>query len=393
MLTAVIVAAILLAGQPAPVTCDSTVSTRNALSAALSSTASSGKTVCVNADITGDRISVSTDFTTTARFVAQPADMTIEIVPLTINGAHKLTIDGFDVPAGGFDIANGEGSDDITITRNYFHDYVGNGIQALGGTTHARLTITGNRFSCVSYPPAGDPAGPTGYGLYGNSTVTDFTFSYNTIHGCGNSADGAEIGNIHGGVINNNVIDSIRWNGVGADPHTDCLMIWAQSSDVELANNRIFDCTGVLNSPDGTDITWTNNLLVDLDGGNACMDAHPNGSSGLVFPLRHTYERNTIVDCAATGILLDTGTGDRDGNVLDRNLLQGLYCPDLSTLETVDHNVFMSANPCSLPGTNSYNFLPHYADTIDYLPLNLPPGYSDVGYRRVPAGYTAFLGS
>jgi hypothetical protein len=352
-------------------------------------------TVCVNASITGASITVSTDFTAQARFVAQPANMTIDLVPIVIDGAHKLTIEGFDVPAGGFVISNSAPSGNITIAKNYLHDYTGNGVAAFGGVTNSNIKITGNRMSCVSYPADGSPSEPSGYGVYSDAETTNLAITYNTIHGCGNSADGAQLAGVKGGTFANNVVDSLHWNGKGTDPHTDCLMLWGRSSDVLVESNRMFGCTDFLNSPDGTDIRVVNNLLVELDSGNSCLDAHPNGTSGAIHPLRHSYVKNTIWNCSGPGVLFEGGTGPRNGNVLDRNLIQGMTCPKagMATFATIDRNLFGSPDPCSIQGENTFGFVPKWANTSDplsagfYIPTNLPAGRDDVGYRYEPAGH------
>lgn len=377
------------------VTCDSSVSTRTALVSALGDTANAGKTVCVTANITGSAITVTTDFATQARFIAQPADMTIDLPSVTFDAAHKLTIEGFEVPLDGFDFSSNGGSGDISIVKNYIHDYVGNAVHIPGGITASNVTITGNRVSCVAYPANGTPSDPTGYGFYSDATNTNLTVTYNTIHGCGNNADGMQLADVQTGNVSYNIIDNLHWNGVGTDPHADCLMLWGGSSSVTVQNNRMFNCPDYLNSPDGTDITVNNNLLVDMDNGNSCLDEHPNGSSGTIYPLRHTISNNTIWACVA-GLLLNGGSGGRNGNVLSKNLIEGNDCPGTnSTFSSIDHNLFGQSNSCSFSGTNTYSFSPSWSQTSNsalstyYIPTNLPGGYTDAGYTYVAAGYTA----
>lgn len=393
-LVSVFIAAILLAGGT-PAQCGLTVNTRNALISAISSSANSGKNVCVNGDIDGSTITVTTDFSTPARFIAYPANMTIKLPPVSFNGAHNVSVEGFDVTGGGLSIANSEASDNVRMIGNYIHDFVGNGFTAFGGVTNTNIAFIGNYLKCVEYPLDGNPGGPTGYGVYNDAVAPGMNVSFNTIEGCGNTADGMQLGSLHNANVSNNVIKNISWNGVGNDPHVDSLMLWAGSSNVNVSNNRVINGPDVLISPDGTDITLENNLIVNMTGGNSCVDAHPNGSSGEIHPLRHTYVKNTIVNCASgNAILFDGGSGARNGNVLDRNLFKGIACPGtpgLSAFSNIDLNMFQSANPCSIVGTNTFNFVPTWLNTTNpddkgyYLATN-----TSVGYHYTPAGHTAY---
>lgn len=385
------------------VTCDSSVTTRTALAAATADSANAGKTVCVTADITGATISITTDFATQARFIAQPADGTVDMVPISFSGAHKVTFEAFDFPGptdtDSFTVVGSAESQSVWMLKNHIHDHFGNGLILkfdTGVNTTSDIRFMGNLLECISSGGTADH----GYGVRtfaGTSVrVQNSKFSYNTIDGCGASADGMELGDLNNSEVCNNVIHDVRWNGVGTDPHADAIMLWDDGTSNMVCNNRLYSNADALNSPDSTS-SWTNNLIVNHNGGNSCLDSHQNGSSGNIWASGHTYQQNTIMVCGATGIIMDTGATGGTNNVLDRNLLDGMSCPPNgnAAFATKDHNLFLGSNPCSLTGTNTFSFSPSWANTTDptsssyYIATNLPGGYTDAGYSYVPAGHTA----
>lgn len=376
-------------------TCNSSVSTRAALLTALASTANSGQTVCVTANITGGNIDITADFTTQARFVAQPNNMTVDLPSVSFTGAHKVTIEGFEMTSGGFFVNNGTSSGDVLMKKNYLHAYADNGYRAGGGITHTNIQIVGNRLECITFDPAA--GNPSGYGIFNDADGT-MTIRYNSIVGCNNTADGMQISNLDGADISYNEVRNIHWDGLGGDPHADAIMLWAGLSNATVTNNRLLDSTGTLMSPDMNDVTFTNNLIVNHFLGSAqCVDSTANGTSGAVSPLRHTWQQNTIWACGNGGINMNQATGSRGSNVADRNLATSVQCASATVWSSQNNHNIVDSDPgnCWPGATNRHGFTPTWANTSDpaspsyYIPTNLPTGYEDVGYTYVPAGYTA----
>jgi hypothetical protein len=383
------------------VTCDSTVSTRSAFVAALGDTGNSGDTVCVDADITGQWITapgngggsgaIGTDFSSMTRFVAQPNDGTVHMVPIEFQGTTNVTIEGFDFDEAGVADSCCQDTNHLYIKGNHFHDYEGDALDLFGQATKADIQFIGNRVDCLT----GTGSGGSGYGVRTFGGPFDSPkFNYNTITGCGNSGDGMEIGALLDFEVIGNEITGI---GGPADAHTDGLMIWGGSDTGLVKDNRITDGPGTLISPDGQDITFENNLIANhhfATGSDQCVDAMPNGTSGTLSPLRFTFIRNTIYDCGNGALNITGPIGARGDNVLTKNLLEDISCssPDWTgegpgVFSSADHN--LTGGGCAISGTNDLSFTPTFADTVDYLPTNLPSGYQDVGYRAAPAGYLA----
>jgi hypothetical protein len=241
----------------------------------------------------------------------------------------------------------------------------------------------------------GNGAGGAGYGVRTFGGPFDSPkFNYNTITGCGNSGDGMEIGGLSDFEVIGNEITGI---GGPEAAHTDSLMIWSGSDAGLVKDNRITDGPGTLMSPDGQDITFENNLIANhhfATGSKQCVDATPNFTSGTLSPLRFTFIRNTIYDCGNGALNVTGPIGARGDNVLNRNLLADITCSSNDwtgegpgVFSSADHN--LTGGGCAISGTNDLSFTPTFADTVDYLPTNLPSGYEDVGYRSAPAGYLA----
>lgn len=377
-----------------PVTCNQTITTRAALVSALGTTATSGQTVCVTSSITGAAISTSTDMTSQTRFIAQPNDMTIDMVAVSFPGASKMTFEGFELANAAFDIDTGN---DIWLRKNYIHDVDGaNAIRMADNSDGAK--IIGNRIVNIN-SLCSSACSSGGYGIRGFGDQTNVEILYNTfdmnptMSQADNemSGDGFEL-SLHGSfLIKGNVVTHVMFSPYdGSDPrnpHADGGMLWGGTDSGTVEDNRFLDVTGTLMSPDGRDIDFTNNLIARV--ANQCVDATQNGSSGNVVPLRFVWTRNTIEDCPGSGLHTNgTSIGARGLNELHFNVLEQLGCDAAGPTQytVADHNL-VDTNGCSVTGTNNLNFTPTFADTVDYLPTNLPAGYETAGYRDAPAGY------
>jgi hypothetical protein len=133
-----------------------------------------------------------------------------------------------------------------------------------------------------------------------------------------------------------------------------------------------------------------NNLIARTD--NICLTGGPTGSSMLGL-VRYTWVRNTIYDCGSGynsggfgGLYGLISEGPASGNVLDRNLLTEVGGTGAAQYTAVTKNLIPHG---SAGGPTDRTFVPQFADLVDYVPTNVPPGYEDVGYRPAPAGHTA----
>ena len=271
---------------PAPdsgaVGCDSSVNTYAGLQAALGSTSSSGRTVCVTASLTGSKITTGTDMSARARVLAPPADGTVDIPSVTFNGASNITIEGFEF-TGNRNVDVGGGSAGIHLLKNRCHDQALNCVM-LGSSSGT--SISGNRIERISY----DGAYPHGYGVYGNTATTGLRVNYNLCDmGEIPSGDCFELGRMNDFEVIGNDIRNL--NGAGGAAHADAIMVWNNSSNGVIKDNRVTDAASVLLSPDTDDLLIENNLIVRSE--NRCIDASPNGTSGQIAPLRWTWRNNT----------------------------------------------------------------------------------------------------
>lgn len=384
------------------VDCDVFVNTRAALDSAVQDTANSGKTICVTPGNYGTSyFNWTVDQPAMMRVIAQPDDRSISIPGAIYNGASNITIEGFDIVSG----SSIEGtSANIRIIRNHFHDFTDDVLDIRVPTDpttgHTNIEFSGNLVERISYVIN---TAFTGYGIqtFGGPT-NGFKANYNTFNmdipaHTGGSGDAMQLGDIHNFEIIGNVITGVRWWGAEADdPHSDSLMVWAGAANGVIKDNRILDGTGALMSGSTHDIVMQNNLIARIQ--NYCHDGGTTGSSsdGLY---NYTWRQNTIWQCGnywngwtdgGYGLLSDGPVTNGGGNILDRNLLAGLYVDTNAQFSSADHNLIQGGS--SLGGTNITFDSPTFADTIDYLPTNLPAGYTDVGYRVAPAGYQAYNG-
>jgi hypothetical protein len=364
--------------------CDLEVSSRDALTSAVQSTANSGKTICAQPGSYGGGSFVWTvDQPAMTRVVADPADGSISLPGSTFRGASNLTIEGFNVTSGSSVESN---ASHIRLVNNRFHDMSADVLDFHEG--NADIWFVGNLVQNIRYTGGAF----TGYGLqtFGGPT-NGLHVNYNTFDMGGNSGDALQLGDVHDFEIVGNVIKNVTWAGAGgSDPHADAIMLWSGASRGLVKDNRITDSNDTLWSGSTTDVRMENNLIVRMKG--LCHDGGTTGTSnaGLV---RYQWVRNTIYDCGSFwngggagggyGLLSD---GPASGNTLDRNLLTSLDVDTTAQFTSSNHNLIKNG---ARPGSTDQAFTPQFADTVDYKPTNLPAGYEDVGYRAAPAGYEA----
>jgi hypothetical protein len=353
--------------------CDSTVSTTAAIQSAASSVANEGKVVCV-ADGSYGSVTLSGSHSTKVTLKAQNkgratlanvvmqnvSGLRVENFRITGKTSHSgnaanIEVVGNDIgggPSNGFTLTCG--ANNWLIENNYIHD----------------ISWTGN---------FGD-----GYGMYVyGGCDKQVKIRYNTF--TRTAADAMELGRIANFEIVGNVIDDVKCPGDCSVTHTDALMIWDRSHNGLVKDNRITDSIDFLLSPDGSNITVQNNLIARM--GSFCIDAHPNGSSGNVVSTNYVFRQNTIWTCTWDGLQISGAlTSGHGGNVLDRNIIKNVSCATSAIWSIADHNLLGSGS--CFGGTNVFNFAPTFQDTVNYLPTNLPSGYSDAGYRPAPAGHT-----
>jgi hypothetical protein len=386
----------------AAVTCNQTVSTRAAVLTALTTSGNAGQTVCVNANITGAEISTTTDMASEMRLVAQPRDGTVNMVAIACNGCSNVTVEGFEftgdtsVDRGVW--VGGTGAVNFHWIKNNCHDLADDCME-IQGTGHTGLWAIGNTISRYEYTGAGGE----GYGIRGDTPISGAKFNYNeclSTHLTNGGADCMEIGQCATCDFIGNWFDDILDRGNGS--HADFLMVWNDSSDITIRDNRGYMSHNALISPDTDRATIDNNLFVQMT--NGCVDADgPNGSSDPEnHPLQWDISNNTVIRCGlpdyGTFIFDDWRMGGplsgRGGNTFRDNIIGDMGCVvDSFGTGNVDAtgNVFKQATmPCSMPsGSNRANYTVTFSGGTtggDYLPTNLPAGYEDAGYRDAPVG-------
>lgn len=417
-----LVVPVVTGGGSGSVSCDQTITTNAALQTALTTASNGGKTLCVTANITGSTITSGTDMTGTVpvRVVAQPNDMTIDMVSLDLNGANDITIEGFEFNNQNFGTWD-NGTGQITVKKNYFHDLAGKSAIRVANTTSSvglpGLVITGNKFwriSCTATLTAVTAAcasNPAGYAMYASgstgASAAGLVFTYNNVEVGGDTfdvknADGVELSGLDGFELGWNIFKNIHGceELTGANctddgppshnPHVDTLGLFAGSSDGNIHDNRIVDGPDFGLPPVSTRDTMTNNLVVGLYAPNGCMDMNYNSAN----PSNLTLQQNTFWDCTNGSGLNFAPTGGTS-NHADRNLVQD-YDPDCNASAWTDsnhNNLFGQSTKTCWPGaTNVTSFAPTFTNTTDwdnvgyYIPTNLP-GSQDQGYHYVPAGY------
>jgi hypothetical protein len=370
--------------EAAQAACDSTVTSAAELESAAADPANRGKVVCA---VEGHYGAV------TFEDVRHPDGAEVTLRSRSRNGAvlpgvHLRTVTGLRIE--NFRIKGGVENEDQPINRV---DFVGNDI---GGTTTgafilrcrvANVLIERNHIHDI----AATEEWWTGYGISSAGEPscgvrTNLRIRYNTIERV--QKDGMELGDVRSGEIIGNVLRGINTGSGDPTSHTDSLMIWANSGNLLVKDNRITDGNGVIIS--GThNIRFENNLVANID--NWCWD---NGTSGSTqaAPIDTTWVNNTVYDCGSDydgggfgGTYAFLVDGDApSGNVVSKNLLSNLAG---STSHFAASSNLIQNDP--LPSSTDRRFTPVFADRVDWQPTNLPTGYEDVGYKPAPAGHLA----
>jgi hypothetical protein len=398
----------------ATVTCDvDNIATSAALDSAVSNSANSGKTICVTANVNANH-TWNTSFASQTTIIAKPADWSIGMGHITFNGnADNITVQGFDFNGAGVTVdANNSAVNDINnirIIKNHIHDIHGsNAVEWITSFPSIHIVnpqVMGNLIERISSSNNASNAASVGYGIYeaGGQTIgPDTKIDYNTFDmnptmnndDTHQSADAMQLKLTGGFEIKGNLIEHLTGSPYpgsdGRNSHADSLMIWASSSGGLIQDNRLIDGTDFLNSPDGSNMTMINNLIVRQS--QQCVDSTQNASSGDKVPLNFIWRQNTIYTCGGPSLNTNgSSIGTRGSNQLDRNIIENLNCSGAGAGQytVADHNL-VKTNGCSVSGANNLSFTPAFTDTTDYLPTNLPTGYSDAGYRAAPAGYQAY---
>jgi PKD repeat protein len=362
--------------EPPPPTggCDSTVSTAAQVDSAARSVANEGKVVCVADGNYGnfDLFNFNHPVKVTLRAL-NPHQAVVGSIKL--NNVHGLRWENFRHTG---TVHNSQG-----IARRI--EVVGGDI---GGTASTAFLMSDNahdwlvernRIHDITF----NGSFGSGYGMYayGGVPKTGLKVRYNTFERT--QVDAMELGNIDTFEIVGNDVHHINWTGdPGSDPHADALMIWADSRNGLIKDNRFTDGNGVLLSR-VYDTRIENNLIANIE--NWCFQ---NG-----YAERQTIVRNTVYDCGSDysgggmgggyGMTLDQASAT--GNVLQRNLLTSVGWSS-NAIASSDHNLITNG---SRPGSTDLQFTPVFADTVDWQATNEPAGYEDVGYRPAPAGHLA----
>lgn len=392
-------------GGGAAVVCDQTVTTRAQLATALGNLAgTNGDTVCVTQDLSGSSISFSTDFTQEVEVVAQPLDQTIASVGITCNGCSNVTIYGFEFTGGDQRLWVDGPATNLKFVRNYCHDQQETCVNLTNGASGTTgLQVIANRIENWEAPnPLEDGKG---YGVRADTPQTNAKFNYNTIGptDTGGGDDGMEIGQCSTCEFVGNVIYEQLGRGHPL-AHPDAIMFWNGSDNITYRDNRLYDSHNTLLSPDTDNAIIDNNLIVRMNQGNRCVDNSKNGTSGDVHPLNWTVTNNTIYDCDAGGWDQNIDADNaRGGNVFNDNIVEGVSCEIVDGGPTqeadlfgtgnadADGNVFVGGAPvnCMSSSTNT-TWTASFSDTSghgSYVPVGLPSGYENAGYRDAPAGW------
>jgi hypothetical protein len=193
-----------------------------------------------------------------------------------------------------------------------------------------------------------------------------------------------------------NWIHGVKCSACG-ETHSDGISVAAVSTDGLIKDNVLNGFAQNTLSPDGADIVMNNNLIVDGQGN--CWDAHPNGSSGDIQPLRFTYTHNTIWGCGFEAISMNSsvvGSG-RGSNVMTGNIFEDGSCL-AAGLTTVTGNIAAAddSDMCGWSGVTNHisGWTPNWNGTNTgehptYQATNLPLGYEGAGYQPAPYGPNA----
>jgi type II secretory pathway pseudopilin PulG len=380
------------------IACTQTISTLAAFNTALNTTGSSGKTICVTADINGS-ITTSTAMTSEARFVAQPRDNTIEAPDLNFTaGAANITIDGFEF-ANNSQVTFVSGAiSNIHYVRNYCHDQLATCVIAGNGATVTNAWVVGSRFYHITM----DGNFPHGYATYDNgATWNGLKWDYNDCVGTGGGAptDSVDCFENNGAVNNSELVANDVSGFQNGTDHSDGFSILP--SNVLVKDNRLINVFENYFVPNGQDLTLQNNLIIGVSGVNppnvGVLSYGDTQNGHDIQPLRWTLTNNTVWGWSLDiGMTLDPQTtAGRGSNVLQKNIFGGMSCK--AGFTTGDHNASPGVEPCTGFGaTNQFGFTPTFTSTwftdgvnANYQVSNLPVGYEDVGYHPAPFGPSA----
>jgi hypothetical protein len=209
--------------------------------------------------------------------------------------------------------------------------------------------------------------------------------------------DAMDIGATDGGQIVGNIVTDINKGPLDRGEHTDALMLWADSKNFLIKDNRFVGNADQWLVSGGThNVRVINNLIVR--GNQWGFQAGEAGSSGAGIH-SSVFRNNTIWSTGA-------GWNDQCSRAHPDTNCMGIDIKGQSTrTNTFDHNLVDMVSGCRYVDAGSRNliyshrpglcrpgdryFNPRFASTPLYQAKNLPRGYRDVGYRPAPAGYRA----
>lgn len=358
--------------------CDTTVATRGELVAAVRALDGERRTICVRGGRYGDveLTGRHARWVTIRPFPGEsPALGTV-----TLNGVSRLRLTGFDFTDGGIDTMR-SGTRGVQIVGNRFHDYAGSALMVWGGDSD--VTFERNVVRDLRY----DGNWWSGWGISAIGAergIRGLRVRYNTF--LRTEQDAMEIGETYGGEIVGNLVRGVKPPATG-DAHTDSLMLWANSRDFLIKDNRFEDGRGLLLSGSTSDVRLENNLIVRME--NWCHAAGPTGTSAAGV-VRYTWVRNTIYDCGTGYDGGGSGGGYGFGsfgpasagasNRAVRNIFTSFGVDTAAQFADEDYNVIVRG---ARRGPHDVRIRPRFLDRVHYRPTNLPFA---AGYRSAPAG-------
>jgi hypothetical protein len=355
--------------------CATTVGEAGALAAAVDGGAYQGRVVCARGSFPRLELRGRHDQLVTLRAVDGATVDGIEL-----DGVRNLRVEGFRFTGGGVDTER-SGVDGLTIAGNRFEDYVGSALYVWGGD--ANVTFEHNVVRNMRF----DGQFSSGWGVSAigdDGGIRNLVIRYNSF--THTEQDAMEIGDAFGGQIVGNVVRDVK-PPPGSDAHTDSLMLWSNSQDFLIKDNRFEDGYGVLMSGSTSDVRMENNLIVRME--NLCHDGGPTGSSdeGLV---RYTWVGNTIYDCGSGyngggpgGLYGFRSQGPATAgasNHAERNLFTSMDIGTPAQFSYEDYNVVVNGRA---RGAHDVRLKPRFRDRVDYQATNLP---FRAGYTPAPAG-------
>ena len=355
--------------------CNSIIQSATALVSAASGSANDGKVICVRAGNYGG-ITLSGRHAAKVTLKSYPGETAV-LGQVDLKGVSNLRLEGFDMK--GVD-TNSSSASGIEIVNNSIHDCVCFGLRLWGGDSN--ILFEGNVVKNIAH----NGEWWSGWGINatgGNGGIRGLRIRYNTFDST--AQDAAEIGETYDSELVGNVFRNIK-PPPGSDAHTDSFMLWANSRNWLVKDNRFEDGRGLLIS--GTsDVRFENNLVVRME--NWCWQNGPSGSSPKAS-VRTTWVRNTVYDCGSDwngggfgggyGFNANGDVSGSEGNRLERNVLTSFSSSAAAQFAYQDYNVIVQG---PRRGAHDIGTVPQFRDRIDYLPTNLP---FEAGYRKAPAG-------